>query len=101
MARYQALGGTHLLLWKTIEEGTRDGLRELDLGRSDCDNSGLVTFKERWGATRHTMRYLRYPINSRPLFRSTREKLLVKRLFACMPNRLLATAGRLLYRHIG
>ena len=50
--RLRNLGGTHLLLWRAIHEAKRSGRHEFDLGRSDLDTPGLVTFKDRWGATR-------------------------------------------------
>lgn len=58
-AQYHNLGGMHLLFWKTIQEGKRAGLRTFDFGRSDYDNEGLITFKDRWGATRSTLNYFR------------------------------------------
>src|SRR5438034_5555456 len=59
--RFHNLGGMHLLLWKAIQEGKSNGAREFDLGRSDRDNPGLITFKDRWGATRSQLTYWRYP----------------------------------------
>ncbi|MBV6434477.1 MAG: hypothetical protein IANPNBLG_04730 [Bryobacteraceae bacterium] len=58
-AQYHNLGGMHLLFWKTIQEGKRAGLHTFDFGRSDYDNEGLITFKDRWGATRSTLNYFR------------------------------------------
>src|SRR5262249_25321288 len=46
------MGGMHLLLWKSIQEAKQYGLRKFDLGRSDYENTGLITFKDRWGGTR-------------------------------------------------
>ena len=34
----------------TIQEAKDKGLNELDMGRSDRDNFGLMSFKEHWGA---------------------------------------------------
>ena len=60
-ARYHNLGGMAFLFWKTIQEAKRSGLEELDMGRSDLESAGLVTFKEHWGAERMTLKYWRYP----------------------------------------
>jgi len=49
---FNNLGGTSLLFWRTIQEAKDRGFEELELGRSDVDNLGLVAFKERWGASR-------------------------------------------------
>jgi CelD/BcsL family acetyltransferase involved in cellulose biosynthesis len=98
--RYNALGGMHLLLWKAIEHAKREGLTELDLGRSDFDTPGLAAFKDRWGAARSEIGYLR--VSASP--RSTRRPLamrLVKPIFARMPDTCLVAAGQMLYRHVG
>src|SRR5207302_712794 len=58
-ARFNSFGGTPFLIWKAIEEAQRDGLHEVDLGRSDLDTPGLVTFKDRWGSRRSVISYLR------------------------------------------
>jgi hypothetical protein len=42
--RHHNLGGMQFLLWRAVQDGVRRGLRELDLGRSDRDNPGLVAF---------------------------------------------------------
>jgi hypothetical protein len=100
-SRFHNLGGMTLLFWKTIQEAKRNGLVEFDLGRSDCDNSGLVTFKDHWGATRSTLIYLRYPA-LQPHVVDTRYGVhFAKRVFAHAPEGLLTLAGKVLYKHIG
>lgn len=100
-ARFNNLGAMHFLFWKTIQEAKNSGLQEFDLGRSDCDNSGLVAFKDRWGATRSMLTYARYPARRYTTVREHWEMQIAKRLFACMPDGFLTAAGELLYRHIG
>ena len=101
-AAFHHLGSMPLLLWKVIEEAKSLSMNELDLGRSDHDNPGLITFKDRWGSVRSTVTYLRGNI-ARPKRRGQADfgAGLARRAFARMPDRLLTTAGRLLYRHIG
>lgn len=99
-ARYHNLGGMALLFWKMIQEAKTCGLAELDLGRSDVDNAGLVTFKEHWGAERATLTYWRY--SAAVFSRSTQWELkAAKRILTYAPTAALATVGRLLYRHVG
>ncbi len=50
----------HLLFWNTIQEAKASGLRYLDFGRTDADQEGLITFKNRWGATQSVLTYSRY-----------------------------------------
>ena len=99
-ARLNALGGMPFLFWKTVQDAKHMGARELDLGRSDCDNTGLIVFKDHWGANRSTLTYWRSPGET-----STSDdgwKMgLARRVFARLPGRLRRAAGTLLYPHIG
>lgn len=98
-SRYNNLGGTHLLFWKAIQEANAAGFQEFDLGRSDISASGLITFKDRWGATRQTLTYWSYPEAHRSFFAGFQP--LLKPLVKLMPDRLLQISGTLLYRHAG
>jgi Acetyltransferase (GNAT) domain len=96
------LGGTQLLFWKTIQEAKAEGLTELDLGRSDLNNPGLVTFKDRWGAQRTELNYWRLSGEDSPApSTSTWTSGAVKRLLPLLPARVLSSASGLLYKHIG
>jgi hypothetical protein len=96
---YANLGGTPLLMWKAIEEAHTSGARAFDMGRSDLDNKGLMEFKDRWGAERSELRYVRYPVA--PKRPQRKGSGMAKSLFANAPDAVLTLAGRLLYRHFG
>ncbi len=101
-AKYHNLGPMQLLFWKSIQEAKNNGLKEFDMGRSDSDNAGLVEFKDRWGATRSKLTYLRYPASVAT--KATGEGWgvrIAKQLFLHMPDGFLEAAGKLLYRHVG
>lgn len=95
------LGGTHLLLWKAIQSAKIDKLSEFDLGRSECDNPGLIKFKDRWGTSRSTLTYLRFPFSHSQIASTATQGPVVKYIFAHVPDGLLTAAGRLLYKHVG
>jgi CelD/BcsL family acetyltransferase involved in cellulose biosynthesis len=98
---FHNLGGTPLLFWRLIEESMATGAKELDFGRSDMDNPGLVTFKDRFGAAKKTLTYVRYP---QPRKQSTEESWAVraaKQIFSVLPDNISPVAGSILYRHIG
>jgi hypothetical protein len=99
--RFNHLGGTQLLFWKAIQEAKDDQLSEFDLGRTDCDDAGLLTFKDRWGATRSILTYSRFPFQQPDTVGATTNAHIAKYLVACVPDRLLAAAGRVLYKHVG
>ena len=99
---FNSSGGMIFLLWRAIQEAVRAGLREVDLGRSDRDNLGLVTFKDRWGAQRTDLNYWCYPASKASSLKPSGWKQRVAgQVFRRMPDALLAACGRLLYRHIG
>jgi len=96
------LGGMQFLFWHLIRYAKEHGFVELDFGRSECANTGLVTFKDRWGARRQELKYLRYP--ERPANSdqdSSRAMKLGKKVFARCPQSVLRVAGNLLYPHVG
>ncbi len=97
---YNNLGGTALLFWKTIQEAKECGFEQLELGRSDIPNAGLVAFKERWGAPRREITYWTYPENRVPELSSWQWKV-AHRIIPVMPDGALEAVGRLLYKHIG
>lgn len=104
-AQFNNLGGTHLLFWKAIEEAKHEGLRVFDLGRSDCESTGLVTFKDRWGASRSTLTYSRLTASadSKWNFGSAGggwTLRIAKRIVSHLPDGILHSAGSLIYKHI-
>jgi hypothetical protein len=100
-AAFQNLGGTALLLWKTIIEAKAAGLTSMDFGRSDSDNTGLIDFKERWGAKPSRLTYLRWYRNAESAAAIRRSPAFAKHIFALVPDPVLQATGRILYRHAG
>jgi lipid II:glycine glycyltransferase (peptidoglycan interpeptide bridge formation enzyme) len=99
--KFAKLGGTQLILWRAIEEAKRDGLLVLDMGRSDGNHKGLITFKDRWGATRSELTYLQYR-KGRAFSPVVDAALHAARRFAPLATNVLSSVlGRALYRHLG
>jgi len=93
-------GGTPMLFWRTIQEAKDNGQDELDMGRSDADNEGLITFKEHWGALPTRLQYWSYP--GREWGASDRWLAKVGRtVTAVVPDSVLQMFGSVLYRHMG
>lgn len=99
-ARLHPLGGMALLLWKAIEDAKDMGFEQFDLGRSDCDNLGLVLFKERWGALASQLHYWAYPPRPMGTPESWKKEVL-RRVVPLAPDFVLRATGKLLYGHIG
>ena len=100
-SRFNNLGGNALLFWKAIQGAKQNGVLKYDLGRSESDNSGLVSFKENWGAVSQPLDYYRLPARQSFHLNSAWRTRFAKGVFSRMPDALLAATGRLLYRHIG
>ncbi|MGA8736017.1 MAG: GNAT family N-acetyltransferase [Terriglobales bacterium] len=99
--RFNQLGGTHLLMWKAIQEAKNDRLDEFDMGRSDWDNPGLIAFKDRWGAARSTLFYLRYPLRHSQTISEAMPGNVAKYIVAHAPDSLLVATGNMLYKYMG
>jgi hypothetical protein len=89
------------LFWKLIEEGKTAGAEQIDFGRTELENDGLIRFKDQFGTTRRRLTYLRYPGSSREKYVAASDLPAARRLFSVLPDALSSRAGRLLYRHIG
>lgn len=100
-AQFNNLGGMPMLLWKAIQEGKQAGVEELDLGRSDSDNTGLIAFKEHWSAYPVPLSYWRYPEMAKSTLTEGWKARYAKQLLTRLPNGVVSLAGNLLYRHIG
>jgi len=103
---FNNLGATHLLYWKSIQDAKNSGLRTFDLGRSDAHQTGLITFKSRWGSTKATLTYARFAVskNFRDAFDSVGagwKARIAKHAFAHAPSGVLSVLGNLLYKHAG
>lgn len=99
--QFSNLGGTHLAIWRAIQQAKEDGLVELDMGRSDLDDAGLIKFKDRWGATSSRLTYWRYGVLGEGASGAWPGARLAQHLFDRVPDGLLARTGSLLYRHAG
>ena len=99
--RFHHLAAMPFLFWKLIEESKAAGAEQIDFGRTDLENDGLIAFKDRFGASRKRLTYFRYPENAGKRSLLAADLPAVRRLIAVLPDALLPWAGRLVYRHIG
>jgi CelD/BcsL family acetyltransferase involved in cellulose biosynthesis len=98
--RFHRFGGMALLFWNAIQEAKDKGCEEFEMGRSDNDNLGLISFKKHWGAVETDLCYWRYP--HRPGKTTAGwEKSVLRHLIPITPDAVLRTVGGLLYRHVG
>ena len=98
---YHQLGGMPFLFWKLIEEGKATGAESIDFGRSEMENEGLVAFKDKFGTSKRTLTYYRYPQTTKQAARAWGDSGLTRRMLSMLPDGVLSAAGKVLYRHIG
>lgn len=53
----QNLRPNHLIIWKVLEWASANNIQIFDFGRCDNQNTGLRTFKQRWGAIENPLVY--------------------------------------------
>jgi hypothetical protein len=100
--RFNKFGAMPWLLWNAIASAKSMGASEFDMGRTEKDNPGLLTFKNHWVPQPRELVYWRFPENSRSLGMAFDWKTrIAKRAFSFMPSGLLTLSGKMLYRHIG
>ncbi len=100
-ANYHHLGGMPFLFWKLIEQCKASSVEKIDLGRSDIDNPGLVSFKDRMGASKKLMTYYRYSNDPNEKAATSWKSGVPWGFFSWMPDACLSVAGTMLYKHMG
>jgi hypothetical protein len=99
VARFHKFGPMPCLFWHAIQDAIASGLEELDMGRSDCNNVGLTTFKDRWNAARSSLQYLRSN-GTQPSYANSWGRGLTGVACRYMPGICLTALGRISYSHI-
>lgn len=103
-ARFHRLGGVHLLFWQAIQDAKREGMSRFDLGRSEWSHNGLITFKDRWGAVRSDLHYLRFSGRCKTseafVPEAQRPYRVVRHLIGHLPDLVLAASAELAVRHL-
>lgn len=99
-ARFHNLGSMALLFWNAIQEAKEKGFEHFEMGRSDKENLGLVSFKEHWGAVGTDVSYWKYE-RWPGITTDSLEKSVLRHLVPVIPDSILRVLGSLLYRHVG
>jgi FemAB-related protein (PEP-CTERM system-associated) len=101
--RYLNLAPNNLLMWTAIKLGCTQEFQTFDMGRTACDNEGLMEFKRRWGAIKEPLAYYYYP-RMTGLAATSESSWKFRLLTSCWKKLPLAVAGTLggyLYKHLG
>jgi len=100
-AAHHSLGGMPFLFWRAIQAAKALGVEELDLGRSDLDQPGLIAFKEHLGGVRSDLTYYGHPERRADAGRHGPAARVAGMAVRLLPDTALDLTGRLLYRHLG
>jgi serine/alanine adding enzyme len=97
------LAPNNLLFWEAITWGCEHGYKVFDLGRTACDNEGLMEFKRRWGAIQESLPYYYYPQTAglASTSESSRKFRLLTSTWRKLPLAVTAPLGGWLYKHMG
>lgn len=98
---FHNLGAMPFLFWKLIEESKASKAEKIDFGRSDLNNSGLMTFKDRFGTTKKLLKYYRYPVTGTAERANEHASQTIRQIVSLLPDSVVCLAGKILYRHIG
>lgn len=104
-ADFHRFGAMHLLYWNAIQDAKALGLMRFDFGRTDADQQGLITFKNRWGAIQSTLTYSRYSLTGASthffdLYTAKWKSRIAGCAVSVLPYRLVSKFGQMLYRHV-
>jgi lipid II:glycine glycyltransferase (peptidoglycan interpeptide bridge formation enzyme) len=98
---FKRFNGTTLLIWRMIRDAVGHGATEVDFGRSDLDNPGLVVFKDRWGAQQSALTYYRYPHVAGAGLRGLSAARVARLVISRIPDSIFTAMGGVFYRHVG
>jgi hypothetical protein len=96
----QDLRPNHLLTWTAINWGCQNGYKVFDFGRTEIENEGLRTFKNRWGADEVPLPYS-FMIGKPQLHSSGRMQTVMHSMIKKSPLWVGRLAGEILYKHFG
>lgn len=102
---YRSKGVSHAAVRHTMEHGLARGLRTLDMGRSDIDQSGLIDFKRRFGAVQTNLtRFCYHPQGAESSSGGAAAGAMLSDLTALfcsedVSDELTERAGNLVYRY--
>jgi len=99
---FHQFGSMPFLFWETIQRAKTAGAAQLDLGRSDVCQAGLIAFKDHMGATATPIKYYRYPESAanRSRLGAFMQRPEISAVSARLPSILFRAASNILYRHM-
>jgi hypothetical protein len=98
---HQGVRPNNLIMWEAIKWYRDRGFKNLNLGRTEIDNEGLLKYKRTWGAKESLLRYYRYDVKKKAFLHRPPAGRLSTKIFSRTPVPVLRLFGRLFYKHAG
>lgn len=99
--RFKKFAATPWLLWKAITDAKSKDADEFDMGRTQKDNLGLLSFKKHWVAQPKHLIYWKFPYASSLSSANDWKTRIARGVFSYTPTGILKVIGKGIYRHIG
>jgi len=91
----------HKLFWEIIRIAIKNKAKFVDFGRTEVNNSSLVTFKDKWNTTRRQLKYWRIGSEQETKSLAGKNKSVFVKINKHLPKSLLKLQGRILYKYNG
>ena len=91
----------HKLFWEIIKIAIKNKAKFVDFGRTEVNNSSLVTFKDKWNTTRRQLKYWRIGSEQETKSLAGKNKSVFVKINKHLPKSLLKLQGRILYKYNG
>jgi hypothetical protein len=98
--KYHYLKPNNLVMWEAIRWCKVNSFRDLNFGRTDFEDRGLVHFKNGWGTESHVVLYHQYNYQRKAFARSHKGWDVASRFARKLPSPIFNLVGSLLYRHV-
>jgi CelD/BcsL family acetyltransferase involved in cellulose biosynthesis len=101
--RFLHLAPNNLLMWESIAWAAASGFKYFDMGRTARDNTGLMEFKRKWGATADPLPYFYSPrvAGLASTSEGSRKYQLLTACWKRLPLGVASSLGGMLYKHLG
>lgn len=99
---YQHLRANNIIIWEAIKLYNKLGYKELSLGKTELENTGLRRFKLGWGASEEVDNIYRYSLKNNKFINSKSYTVgFHNHLFKKMPLIFLELISEILYKYMG
>lgn len=99
--RYHHLRPNNLIMWESIIWLRENHNEILNLGRTDPEDAGLLSYKRSWGGIEDQLNYFRYDLKKNKYIKTDHHlSNALNKYTRYLPSSLLKLIGNIAYRHI-